>query len=102
MTQALAVAYPGLVIVKGFNHFGVEIQADPKLAGGPADAFFAGEDPAARQTAMRLAERMGFRAHDAGPLRNAAALENLAVLWIQLAIAGGAGRQFSFRVAARE
>jgi predicted dinucleotide-binding enzyme len=41
---------------------------------------------------------MGFRAHDAGPLRNAATLENLAVLWIHLATVGGAGRKFAFRM----
>jgi predicted dinucleotide-binding enzyme len=50
---------------------------------------------------MELATRMGFRARDAGPLRNAALLENLAVLWIQLASAGGMGRNFGFRIEGR-
>jgi hypothetical protein len=90
-----------LAIVKGFNHFGVEIHADPQVAGGPADALFAGDDAGAKRTAMSLAERMGFRAVDAGPLRNAAALENFAVLWIQLAMNGSSGRHFAFRIVGR-
>ena len=47
---------------------------------------------------MELAGKLGFRAHDAGPLRNAAVLENVAVLWIQQAVAGGRGRTFAFRM----
>ena len=46
---------------------------------------------------MALAEQIGFKASDVGPLRNAALLENLTVLWIQLATTG-VGRQFAFRI----
>jgi predicted dinucleotide-binding enzyme len=98
VAQALAAAFPGVSIIKGFNHFGTEIQRNPELATGPADAFFAGDDHDAKASVLELAARMGFRAHDAGPLRNAALLENLAVLWIQLASAGGVGRNFGFRI----
>lgn len=97
-TAAIAATFPAARVVKGFNHFGVEIQARPSLASGPADAFFAGDDTGAKQAVMALAARMGFAPHDAGPLRNAAVLENLAVLWIHLATVGGAGRNFSFRM----
>ena len=100
MTAALAAACPGVAFVKGFNHFGAEIHADPRVAGGPADAYFAGDDTRAKQAAMALAERAGFRALDAGPLRNAAALEHLAVLWIQMAMTG-AGRHVAFRLVGR-
>jgi predicted dinucleotide-binding enzyme len=98
VAQALAAVLPGIPVIKGFNHFGAEIQRGPALATGPADAFFAGDNAAAKTTVLKLAARMGFRTHDAGPLRNAGLLENLAVLWIQLATAGGAGRNFSFRL----
>ena len=47
-----------------------------------------------------LLREQWVQAHDVGPLRNAAVLENLAVLWIQLATAGGLGRQFAFRAKA--
>jgi predicted dinucleotide-binding enzyme len=101
VTAALAAALPGVAVVKGFNHFGAEIHADPRLAGGPADAFFAGDDLGAKERVMAVAERIGFRARDAGPLRNAAVLENLTVLWIQLA-STGTGRNFAFRVDERK
>lgn len=98
MAQALAAALPGIAVIKGFNHFGAEIQRQPQLASGPADAMFAGDDAGAKARVMELATRMGFRPRDAGPLRNAGLLENLAVLWIHLATVGGVGRTFGFRV----
>ena len=101
VAQALAAAFPGIPVIKGFNHFGLEIQGNPDLAHGPADALFAGDDADAKAAVMALATGMGFRARDAGPLRNAAVLENLAVLWIHLATAGGLGREFGFRIEGR-
>lgn len=101
VAEALAEAYPGARIVKGFNHFGVEIQQDPNMPSGPADALFASDDPVAKQQVMDLARRMGFRALDAGPLRNAGLLEHLAVTWIHMATVGGLGREFAFRLEQR-
>lgn len=100
-SRVLAAAFPHAAIVKGFNHFGLEIMRNPRLADGPADAFFASDDAEAKRRVMTVASRMGFHAIDAGPLRNAAVLENLAVLWIHLALHGGQGRHFAFRVAGR-
>jgi hypothetical protein len=100
VAQALAEAFPDLAIVKGFNHFGAEIQANPAMPSGPADAFFAGDDAAAKERVVALAGAMGFRGRDAGPLRNAGLLENLAVLWIHLASAG-TDRTFAFRLEQR-
>jgi len=97
VTQKIAAEFPDLIVIKGFNHFGAEIQADPAMPSGPADAFFAGDDVAAKRAIIALADAMGFRGRDAGPLRNAALLENLAVLWIHLA-SRGAGRSFAFRL----
>lgn len=92
----LAAAYPGARVVKSFNHFGAEIHADPVLSHGPADVFVAGDDSVARARVIDVANAMGFMGCDAGPLRNASLLENLAVLWIHLATVGGQGRQFAF------
>jgi predicted dinucleotide-binding enzyme len=66
-----------------------------------ADALLAGDDERAKRTAMDLAGRMGLHAVDAGALRNAGALENIAVLWIQLAMSGGAERHFAFQIVGR-
>lgn len=93
----LAAALPTARVVKAFNHFGAEIQAEPAMAHGPADAYVAGDDAAARADVIGLAGTMGFTGRDAGPLRNAALLEAMAVLWIHLATVGGQGRQFAFR-----
>lgn len=101
MTAAIAAAFPHARVVKAFNHFGAEIQADPAMAHGAADAFVAGDDAATRQQVMAIVNSMGFEAVDAGPLRNAAVLENLAVLWIHLATVGGRGRQFAVRLEGR-
>ena len=98
MAQALAAAFPGARVVKGFNHFSSEIMRNPALTTGPAEAFFAGDDADAKAQVMGLAGKMGFRPHDAGALRNASLIENLAVLWINLAMTEGAGRQFAFRL----
>jgi hypothetical protein len=36
-----------------------------------------------------------------GPIFNAGALENMAMLWIQVAMSGGAGRHFAFQIVGR-
>ncbi len=93
----LAAALPGKRVVKAFNHFGAEIHADPLMKHGPADAYVAGDDADAKADVITLANAMGFVGRDAGPLRNAALLEHMAVLWIHLATVGGQGREFAFR-----
>ena len=59
-----------------------------------AEAASAGE-----KLVMDIAAHAGFAPVDAGPLRNAAVLENLAMLWIHLATVGGQGRAFTFKMA---
>ncbi len=48
-----------------------------------------------------IALKAGFTPSDVGPLRNAALLESLAVLWIHLAVKGGQGRQVAFKLLKR-
>jgi NADPH-dependent F420 reductase len=97
LSAAIAHAAPGARVVKAFNTFGAEFHADPSLAGGTsAQVFLAGDDAEAKKLVGQIATQAGFRPVDSGPLRNAAVLENLAMLWIHLAIAGGHGRAFSF------
>jgi predicted dinucleotide-binding enzyme len=45
---------------------------------------------------MTLVGDLGFEVIDAGPLRNARLLEAHAMLWIDLALARGQGRDFAF------
>src|SRR4051812_12721256 len=94
LTAAIAKAAPGARVVKAFNTFGAEFHASPGLAGAPADVFLAGDDADAKKTLFDVAKQAGFAPVDAGPLRNAAVLENVAMLWIHLATVGGQGRNF--------
>lgn len=48
-----------------------------------------------------LARTLGYDPVDVGPLRNAAHLESLAILWIHLATVGKRGRDFAFKAVAR-
>jgi hypothetical protein len=91
---ALAAAFPNAHVVKAFNQFGAETHADPKYGARGADVFLAGDSADAKARVAALTEETGFVAVDAGPLRNAAVLENVAVLWIHLATVGGVGRSF--------
>jgi predicted dinucleotide-binding enzyme len=97
LAAAIAKAAPGARVVKGFNTFGAEFHADPEHAGKPAaQVFLAGDDAEAKKKVTEVATKGGFRVVDAGPMRNAAVLENMAMLWIHLAMVGGHGRNFVF------
>jgi 8-hydroxy-5-deazaflavin:NADPH oxidoreductase len=96
LAAAIAKAAPGARVVKGFNTFGAEFHKEPGRTGVPADVFLAGDDLEAKKLVMDVATKGGFHPVDAGPLRNAPVLENLAILWIHLATVGGHGRDFTF------
>ncbi len=99
LSAALAAACPGARVVKAFNTFGAEFHADPQLAHGEhADVLMAGDDAPAKQAVAAVARSAGFVPVDAGPLRNAALLEAQAILWIHLALVGGQGRRFCFKM----
>lgn len=101
LAAAIQAALPSARVVKAFNQFGAEFHADPTLADTNADVFLAGDDAKAKAVVGALAEGAGFRPIDSGPLRNAAVLENLAVLWIHLALVGGHGRDVAFKLLSR-
>ena len=102
VTAQLASRYPDARWVKGFSTFGSEFHRDPSLGGeGGIDVHLAGDDTEAKETVAAIARGAGFQPLDVGPLRNAAALENLAVLWIHLALQGGHGRQIAFQLRRR-
>jgi NADPH-dependent F420 reductase len=101
VSAALAEALPDVRVIKAFNGFGAEFHADPHLRDASVDVFMAGDDKPAKDQLARIVRNAGFAPVDAGPLRNAALLENLAVLWIHLATVGGHGRQFAFKLLER-
>lgn len=99
---------PDARVVKAFNTVGAEVMLDPVFDGEPATMLVAGEDVAAKETVLGLAGDLGFDPLDAGDAAVAPLLEDLARLWIRLAVAGpGAasdrtlGREFAFVVRSR-
>lgn len=101
VTAELAAVLPGVRVVKGFCTFGAEIHGNPDLRGEAAHVLLAGEDANAKQEVARLAEHLGFAPVDAGLLRNAALLEQMAILWIHLALQGRHGREWAFQLRGR-
>lgn len=94
--ETIAAAVPGLRLVKAFNTILAQVLHEgPTFAGGRAQVFVAGDDPAAKQAVAAIVERIGFQAMDAGPLKNARYLEPLAGQNIQFAYALGQGVQIS-------
>lgn len=100
LAAAIARAVPEARVVKALNTFGAEFHGDPRIGEEGVDVLMAGEDDAKQQLATVLA-RAGFHPVDAGPLRNASVLENVAMLWIHLATVGGHGRQFALQLVRR-
>jgi len=83
-------------VVKCFNVTGAENMADPGALEAPVFMPVASDDDDARAAVIALANRLGFDAVDAGPLRAARFTEAFAMTWIHLAFAGGQGRAWAF------
>lgn len=96
--ELIARAAQGGRVVKTLNQVGFNIMANPAAAAAPALMFVAGDDANAKAIASDLVRDLGFDARDVGPLRNAAALEHLALLWIDQAFRGPHGRNFVLSV----
>ena len=74
---------------------------NPVYPDGRPVMFVAADDPKAKETAMELANQIGFDARDAGPLAAARDLEHLAALWIRLAYGLGQGPDIAFMLLRR-
>ena len=88
-------------VVKAFNTFGAEFHADPHTSAGAVDVQIASDDPDAVAVVREIAEDLGFHLVTCGGLRNAALLENLAVLWIHLAMVEDGDRERAFKLVPR-
>lgn len=91
--EEIARAVPGIELVKAFNTLFAPVLADgPQFADGQvAPVFFASDSERARQTVKALIDSLGFKAVDAGPLKNARYLEPLAGLNIYFGYGAGLG-----------
>jgi NADPH-dependent F420 reductase len=91
----------GALVIKAFNTTGAKNMLEPNYRGVALDMFICGDDEAAKQVVDGLATDLGFTTVDCGPLSNAALLENLAKLWIQLAYSLGHGMDIGFALLRR-
>lgn len=91
--EEIAKAVPGAEVVKAFNTVFATVLADGADfgAGRRVSVFVASDSANAKQTAIKLAESMGFETVDAGGLKNARYLEPLAGLNIYLGYGAGLG-----------
>lgn len=87
--EELQKQVPGARVVKAFNTVFASRLNNPKQDGTPLDALLAGDDVAAKQAAAQLASSLGLRPRDAGGLRMARSLEELAYLHIGMNAANG-------------
>ncbi len=99
--EQLAAYLPGAHVVKAFNTTGAENMADPLYDGDPITMFICGDDPEAKATVTQLAEALGFDVADVGDLETARLIEPLALVWINLAIKQGLGRNIAFKLVRR-
>ncbi|HXH45475.1 MAG TPA: NAD(P)-binding domain-containing protein [Bradyrhizobium sp.] len=81
-TASLIQARTQAAVVKTLNHVGASVTGHARNYAPKPLQFVAGEDGAAKQTAITLLESIGFDARDAGSLNHAADLEAMARLWI--------------------
>jgi len=88
-------------VFKTLNTTGFGNMANPQFKNGKAVMFVAGDDVANKPKVVNLVSELGFEVIDAGPLRNARLLEAHAMLWIDLALVRGQGREFAFSILRR-
>jgi 8-hydroxy-5-deazaflavin:NADPH oxidoreductase len=86
----------GASVFKTLNTTGFGNMANPVFGGVRSVMFVAGDDDANKPKVMALVGELGFDMVDAGPLRNARLLEAHAMLWIDLSLARGLGRDWAF------
>ena len=86
----------GASVFKTLNTTGFGTMAEPVFNGVKSLMFVAGDDVANKPKVMALIGELGFDVVDAGPLRQARLLEPHALLWIDLSLARGLGRDWAF------
>jgi 8-hydroxy-5-deazaflavin:NADPH oxidoreductase len=90
------------VVVKAFNAIGARTLNNPIFDSERADLFICGDDIHAKRVVVELATDIGFDVVDVGPLVNARMLEQLALLWIELAFRQQMGPNIGFKLLRRK
>ena len=90
---------PDAHVVKAFNTIFASRHGSPTEDGAPIDAFYAGDDAAAKGKVADLLQSLGFRPIDAGGVRMSRTLEEMAFLNIALNAGNGWAWQSAWRLA---
>ena len=91
----------GASVFKTLNTTGFSNMANPVFNGVKSVMFVAGDDTANKPKVVNHVGELGFEVIDAGPLRNARLLEAHAMLWIDLSLVRGQGRDWAFSIVRR-
>ena len=90
-------------VVKCFNTTGFENMAHPFSNGEGMDMFIAGGSDHAKKTATALAKSIGFgEVYDFGGNDKFQLIEQMAAIWINLAIVHKTGRDIAFKIVKRD
>jgi 8-hydroxy-5-deazaflavin:NADPH oxidoreductase len=85
-------------VIKAFNTIGAEMLSDPVFGTVRASMLICGDDASAKQVVSALASSLEFDVVDCGALNAAAMVENMAKLWVHLAVRQNMGRNIAFRL----
>ncbi|MBI3988491.1 MAG: NADPH-dependent F420 reductase [candidate division NC10 bacterium] len=93
----------GAKVVKAFNAVFAQVlhSGNPLFGSEPATIFYCGDDAQAKGIVAGLITELDFEAIDAGPLKNARALEPLGELFVQLGYGLGMGTNIAVKVLRR-
>ncbi len=102
VAERIADLAKGAKVVKAFNTIGAKTLNNLIFGSERADLFICGDDTLSKRVVGELATDIGFDVVDVGSLANARMLENLALLWIELALRQQLGPNIAFKLLRRK
>jgi predicted dinucleotide-binding enzyme len=102
VAERIANLAKGAKVVKAFNTIGAQTLNNLIFGSNRADLFLCGDDTPSKRVVGELAADIGFDVVEIGSLANARMLENLALLWIELALRQELGPNIAFKLLRRK
>ena len=102
VAERIANLAKGAKVVKAFNTIGAQTLNNLIFGSNRADLFLCCDDTPSKRVVGELAADIGFDVVDIGSLANARMLENLALLWIELALRQELGPNIAFKLLRRK